>query len=102
MRKLALKPENVEIVENSDTPTSAPETAPALTPEMIQLVQRALMAPGGIKALLKHEKVASMRDDADMKPFFRDIEQGGLFAAMKYISNKTVMSKLAEVAKEIL
>ena len=31
MRKLALKPENVEIVENSDTPTSAPETAPALT-----------------------------------------------------------------------
>ena len=104
MRKLALKPSNLSIVEDGADEESKP-AAPAapLTPEMMGLVQRALMAPGGIKALLAHPKVVAMKEnDSEMKPFFRDIEGGGLFAAMKYLGNQNVMGKLAAVAKEIL
>lgn len=104
-RKLALKPENVDLVAEDSTESTATESTavPAVTPEMMQLVQRALMAKGGIDALLSHEKVISMKEsDEEMQPFFRDIEQGGLFAAVKYLSNKSVMSKLVAVAQEIL
>ena len=74
-----------------------------VTPEMMALVQGVITMPGGIQKLLNHKLVKEMKasNDKQMKNFFNDIESNGLFAGLKYLSDKYVMSKLAKVAKEI-
>mmetsp|Transcript_15655 Transcript_15655/g.20090 ORF Transcript_15655/g.20090 Transcript_15655/m.20090 type:complete len:184 (-) Transcript_15655:382-933(-) len=109
-RPLLVKPDNLrrkrsdskEKVEN-DSKQKPSIAMDNVTPEMMNLVQQTLMKPGGIQEVLNHHLVKEMKtgDDTEMKTFFNDIETNGLFAGLKYLSNKNVMSKLAVVAREI-
>mmetsp|Transcript_5448 Transcript_5448/g.6573 ORF Transcript_5448/g.6573 Transcript_5448/m.6573 type:complete len:598 (+) Transcript_5448:110-1903(+) len=106
-RPILVKPANLKLL--SKAPPNENKTLPPagnmanVTPEMIGLVQQTMMKPGGIQELLNHKLVTEMKagNDNEMKNFFADIENNGVFAGIKYLSNKHVMSKLAEVAKQI-
>jgi len=110
-RPLLIKSDNLRLRKRvdcnngeKDSKTTIPPTMENITPEMMNLVQQVIMKPGGIKELLSHAKVKQMKEegDSEMKEFFNDIETNGLFAGMKYMSNKSVMTKLAGIAKEIV
>lgn len=74
----------------------------SITPEMISLVQGLLLKPGGINELFHHPLVMTLRqENEEVDTFFKDIETNGIFAGLKYLSNKIVMGHLTYVAKEI-
>jgi len=95
--------------KKTNAPEEAPKEAPKMavpetvTPEMIAVVKSLLAQPGGIQKMLQHPKVIEARkNDADLGPFFRDIEAMGLFGGFPYLSNVPVMTKLSELAPFLL
>lgn len=93
---------NLEKTKASNEDKSAPSVE-NITPEMISLVQNMLMQPGGLQILLEHDLVQECINsgDEDMVPFFNDLKRDGLLAGFQYLSNKAVMSKLANIAKRM-
>jgi len=77
------------------------EIPESVTPEMMSLVQKTLMQPGGFQKLMEHKYVVELEKDAQMKTFFNDFKTKGVFGCFHYLSNNYVMSRLAAVAKAI-
>jgi len=106
-RPLLIRSDNLRLRKRGNgekkSKATVPPTMENITPEMMNLVQQLIMKPGGIQELLSHAKVKQMKEegDSEMKEFFDDIETNGLFAGMKYMSNKSIMTKLAELQKKL-
>merc|ERR1711933_151741 len=109
-RPLLIKSDNLRLRRRGDwnngekdSKTTIPPTMENITPEMMNLVQQVIMKPGGIQELLSHAKVKQMKEegDSEMIEFFNDIETNGLFAGMKYMSNKSVMTNSLELRKKL-
>eukprot|EP00924_Labyrinthula_sp_SR-Ha-C_P011707 maker-scaffold_17-snap-gene-6.68-mRNA-1 protein AED:0.02 eAED:0.02 QI:132/0.75/0.8/1/1/1/5/166/588 len=102
-KKLSIRSVNLTKIEKEKSEGIENVNMDNVTPEMIALVQKVLMKPGGLDELLSHDLVKEMKqgNDEEMKSFFKDIETNGMFAGIRYLSNKYVMGKLANVAKQI-
>lgn len=103
---LALKPENLCQTLKSSNNGNVSEPAPVVdrthvTPEMINLVKKVVMQPQGVQKLLAHPLVEELKKDPIMNTFFTDLEQGGVFSVLKYMSNAEVMGKMAVVAEKM-
>jgi len=109
-KSLLLKPSNVKLIKKGasfdfpDAPSSNNggfDIPAQVTPEMLQLVQKTLMKPGGFQELMKHPLVVDLKKDEQMLTFFNDFETKGVFGCFHYLQNDYVMKRLATVAKAI-
>jgi len=86
-----LTPKTPGLPDDAMPPVSAAvaELDPALKGKLMQEVMS-----GGLDKILETPEMASLKEDAEVRPFFDDYAAGGMFGVMKYLSNDAVMSKL--------